>query len=98
MDIIDLIYYVLLGLIQGITEFLPISSSGHLQLIEHLGFSKSSGLFTTIILHFATALSILFVFRKKNQRNNFFSFRRKFELYIKNYFSLDSRGCYWFVF
>ena len=50
MEIIDFIYFIILGLIQGITEFLPVSSSGHIQLIEFFGFTQSSGLFTTIIL------------------------------------------------
>lgn len=72
MEIIDFIYFIILGLIQGITEFLPVSSSGHIQLIEFFGFTQSSGLFTTIILHFASALSILFVFYKKIKEIIFF--------------------------
>ena len=72
MDIIDFFYYILLGIIQGVTEFLPISSSGHLQVINHLGFSQSTSLLTTIILHFATALSIVIIFRQKIKRIIFF--------------------------
>ena len=64
MDTIDAI---LLGIIQGVTEFLPVSSSGHLELGKAIlgdnSVPKESLLFT-VVLHFATALSTIVVFRK----------------------------------
>jgi undecaprenyl-diphosphatase len=64
MDIIDAI---VLGIIQGLTEFLPVSSSGHLELGKAIlgdnSVPKESLLFT-VVLHFATALSTIVVFRK----------------------------------
>ncbi len=60
----DLFYAIFLGILQGATEFLPISSSGHLALAEHyLGF-KESGLAFDVALHLGTLLSILIYFRK----------------------------------
>ena len=65
MDIID---SIVLGIIQGLTEFLPVSSSGHLELGKAIlgdeSVPKESLLFT-VVLHFATALSTLVVFRKE---------------------------------
>jgi undecaprenyl-diphosphatase len=64
MEIIDAI---ILGIIQGLTEFLPVSSSGHLELGKAiLGESKmpAEGLMFTVVVHFATALSTILVFRK----------------------------------
>ena len=64
----DLIRSVILGIVQGLTEFLPVSSSGHLELINHiLGSSESvnSDFTMVLIVHFGTAMSILYVFRKK---------------------------------
>ncbi len=64
MEIIDAI---ILGIIQGLTEFLPVSSSGHLELGKAILGSNAlpeESLLFTVILHFATALSTIVVFRK----------------------------------
>ena len=55
----------LLGILQGITEFLPVSSSGHLEIGHHLlGVSTKNNLFFDVVLHVATVLSTIVVFRK----------------------------------
>ncbi len=64
MEIIDAI---ILGIVQGLTEFLPVSSSGHLELGKAILGDNSvpeESLFFTVVLHFATALSTIVVFRK----------------------------------
>lgn len=64
MDVVDA---VILGIIQGLTEFLPVSSSGHLELGKAILGDQSvpeDSLLFTVVLHFATALSTLVVFRK----------------------------------
>lgn len=54
---------IFLGLIQGLTEFLPVSSSGHLLIVQHfLGISGDSVLIFTILLHVGTLISIFFCY------------------------------------
>jgi undecaprenyl-diphosphatase len=58
---------LLLGVVQGLTEFLPVSSSGHLELTKALSqadFVAKESLLFTITLHGATALSTVVFFRK----------------------------------
>lgn len=55
---------IFLSIIQGVTEFLPISSSGHLNLTQYL-FRLTPSLTFDIFLNTATLLSVLFFFRKK---------------------------------
>lgn len=63
----DFIESIILGIIQGLTEFLPVSSSGHLEIAKWIlddeSISEQSLMFT-VILHFGTALSTIIVFWK----------------------------------
>ena len=64
----DVIEAIVLGVIQGLTEFLPVSSSGHLELAKAILGDTSvpeESLTFTVVLHFATALSTLVIFRKE---------------------------------
>lgn len=54
---------IILGIVQGITEFLPVSSDGHLALLQNLFGIHEHVLTLTIVLHFGTLLSILLVYR-----------------------------------
>ena len=56
---------ILLGLVQGLTEFFPISSSGHLVILENLLKLNLPGAAFEVFLHFGTLLSVLFVFRRE---------------------------------
>ncbi|MBR2546904.1 MAG: undecaprenyl-diphosphate phosphatase [Eubacterium sp.] len=56
---------VILGLIQGLTEFLPVSSSGHLALLQHFfGISGDDVLLFTVLLHVGTLISVFFMYWK----------------------------------
>ena len=64
----NIIESIILGIIQGLTEFLPVSSSGHLELAKAILGDTSvpeESLTFTVVLHFATALSTLVIFRKE---------------------------------
>ena len=68
----NVIEIVILSLIQGISEFLPISSSAHLVVVSTLYEFKSNSLLIDVSLHFGSLLAIIFFFRKEliNLRNN----------------------------
>ncbi|WP_069649552.1 undecaprenyl-diphosphatase UppP [Caloranaerobacter ferrireducens] len=60
----SLLKAIFLGIFQGITEFLPISSSGHLVLLQKLFGIDEGNLFFTVMLHFGTLISIFIVYFK----------------------------------
>ena len=89
----EIINAIILGIIQGLTEFLPVSSSGHLEIAKAiLGENKigKESLLMTVVLHFATALSTIIIFRKelikiftgllRFENNNAFQFSLKIVL------------------
>ncbi len=69
---------LILGIIQGLTEFLPVSSSGHLEIGKAMfGIHSADSMTFTIVVHAATVLSIIVVFWKdiKKLLISFFSFK-----------------------
>lgn len=60
----NIIEAIILGILQGITEFLPISSSGHLVLFSKLFNINQGFIFFSVVLHFATLLAVLIYYRK----------------------------------
>ncbi|MGN0745006.1 MAG: undecaprenyl-diphosphate phosphatase [Christensenellales bacterium] len=60
----DIWQALVLGLVQGASEFLPVSSSGHLLLLEKLGMGEEN-LFFNVMLHVGTLFAVLIAMRKK---------------------------------
>jgi undecaprenyl-diphosphatase len=56
---------IILGIVQGLTEFLPVSSSGHLVIFQHLFGLKEPELFFDICVHLGTLLAVILVFRSE---------------------------------
>ena len=61
----SLLEIIVLGAIQGLTEFFPVSSSGHLVLMQNLFGLQKPQLFTDIVLHVGTVLSLFAFLRKE---------------------------------
>ncbi len=62
----ELVYFILLGIVQGLTEFLPVSSSGHLVLLDKIfGVETGNFIFVSIMLHIATLFSVVLLYRKE---------------------------------
>ena len=59
---IDLLKMILMGIVQGIAEFLPISSSGHLLVLNKILNIQEPSMFIAQMLHFGTLISVLIVF------------------------------------
>jgi undecaprenyl-diphosphatase len=66
MDITTLLHTVLLGIIEGLTEFLPVSSTGHLLLADELlGFSGPPGKIFEVVIQFGAILSVVVIYWEK---------------------------------
>jgi undecaprenyl-diphosphatase len=56
---------MVLGVLQGLTEFLPVSSSGHLALAEYFFGIETPGVTFEVLVHFGTALAVIWFFRRR---------------------------------
>ena len=59
-----ILYALILGIVQGLTEFLPISSSGHLMLFSSIFGIEEGSVFFSVLLHFASLIAVIIVFWK----------------------------------
>jgi len=63
-----LFHLILLAVVQGLTEFLPVSSSGHLVLLQHWTGSFDGDVFLDVVLHMGTLMAVLVVYRREARR------------------------------
>lgn len=77
----DLIQTIILSIIQGITELLPISSTGHMLLVSQFFFNGEATVLTLTVLQFGTTLAIIFSYREFIFKNSFE--KSKLNLYFK---------------
>ena len=59
---------ILLGIVQGVAEFLPVSSSGHLSILQnlfHLQSAEDGHMFFDVLLHLATLVSVCVAYRRE---------------------------------
>ncbi len=87
----EIFHAALLGLVQGLTEFLPVSSSGHLAIAQHFlpGFEQP-GLLFDVLLHAATTLAVIIYFREDVWKLLSCFFR-------KDSYALDDRHTFWML-
>lgn len=61
----EILKQIILGMVQGFSEFLPISSSGHIKLFQHLfGYAGEENLFVSVMLHLGTLVAVLIVYHR----------------------------------
>lgn len=96
MDFLELIKYIILGFIQGITEPIPVSSSGHLLIVQNLisGFNSIDYKLLATITNFGSFLAIVLIFK-----DNIINLFRDFFGYIKtkNKKHYDNYKYSWYV-
>jgi len=63
-DLVTWLKYLLLGIVQGVTEPIPVSSSGHLIIVQRLLGMEQNGLSFEILTNTASLIAIIFIFRK----------------------------------
>ncbi len=90
----EIIKSIILGVVQGLTEFLPISSSGHLILTrEYLGINNANGLAFDAVLQLATTFAVIVYFRK-DVLKLFTSF---IKILLRKPVDSEDKKMFWFV-
>ncbi len=74
---------IILGILQGLTEFLPVSSSGHLVLAQKFFGFRTPPIFFDALIHFATLLAIIFYLRKDLAEIIFNLGKKEYQNFVK---------------
>ena len=89
----SLIEAIIMGIVQGVAEFLPVSSSGHLAIFKHiLKIKTDTGMLFDIMLHFGTLVAIFIAFWKdiKELEKDTEGIRKQLEDSFHEYFEIPS--------